>query len=232
MKKNYLYVAMFTLVALFATSCEKVTTEGLTRITYYPTITVLGDAETVVNVGETYTDAGCSAMLNGEDVTEQVVVSSDVDTDAMGIYTVKYSVTNEDGFSSSASRTVYVVNSGNFNNLYWGESQFGSRHYYNAPICISDNGDGTYQIDDILGGFYFNGRYPGYEPTYDFHAEADVTLEADNTITLLGVGSWYFESEPLAIVTGTFDSTTGTVSLELDFAGDPFYVTLTPITKN
>ncbi len=232
MKKNYLYLAMSVLVAIFATSCEKVTTEGMTRITYYPTITVLGDAETVVNVGETYTDAGCQVILNGEDVTDQVKILSNVDTNEMGIYTVAYSATNEDGFSTSASRTVYVVNAGKFNTLYWGESQFGSRHYYNAPIAISDNGDGTYMIDDIMGGFYFNGRYPGYEPTYDFHAEASLTLEADNSITLNSVGSWYFDEYPIAITTGSYDPTTGNVSLELNFDGDPAYITLTPITKD
>ena len=231
MKKNYLYLAMFALVALFATSCEKVTTEGETRVTYYPAITVLGNAEAVVNVGDTYVDAGCQVIMNGEDVTEQVEVLSNVNTSEMGIYSVVYTATNEDGFSASASRTVYVVNAGKFNTLYWGESQFGSGHYYNAPIVISDNGDGTFEIDDILGGYYFNGRYPGYEPTYDFHAEALLSLEDDNSITLHGVGSWYFGAYPIAITTGIYDSVTGNVLLELDFDGDPVYVTLTPITK-
>ena len=46
--------------ALLASSCEK-TTEGLTGITYYPVITVNGDAG-VVYIGETsYDDPGCTA---------------------------------------------------------------------------------------------------------------------------------------------------------------------------
>lgn len=231
MKKNFLYSMILMLATIFVTSCEDNSTEGLTRITYYPSITLLDGDVTVVNVGETYSDPGCEVILNGEDISDQVEVSSNVNTSKPGIYTVTYTAVNPDGFSKSSKRTVYVVSEREFSNVYLGESQFGSRHYYNAPIIISDNGDGTYEIDDILGGFYFNGRYPGYEPTYDFHAEATLSLGTDNVVSLLNVGSWYFDSDPISIVEGTFDPTTGNVVLTLDFAGDPAYVNLTPITK-
>jgi hypothetical protein len=118
-----------------------------------------------------------------------------------------------------------VVDPNNFAGVYLGESEFGSRHYYNAPINITKRADGTFLIDDLAGGFYCYGRYPGYEPTYDFHLEAILQLNADNTIEVLAQGSWYW-GDPMEDVSGSYDPATGTIKLVMDF-GAPFYVTLT-----
>lgn len=218
------------LTTLSLVSCDE-STGGYTRITYYPSITILGEPSTVVYLGENYVDGGCLVEMNGKDVTDQATITSNVNTNAVGIYSVTYSATNEDGFSKSSSRTVIVANPGNFATVYKGESEYGTRHYYGAPIIISERADGSFLIDDITGGFYFHGRYPGYEPSYDFHAESVLTLETDNSITLVSVGSWYFAGNPLSITTGEYDPVSGNITLVLDFAGTPFYVNLTPVTK-
>ena len=167
------------------------------------------------------------AELNGEDVSGQVEVISNVNTANIGIYTVSYKVTNTDGFSAVATRTVFVVDRNSLASAYFGESQYGARHYYTAPIVIKDNGNGTYTIDDLAGGFYFWGRYPGYEPSYDFHCEAILSLSA-NTITLNDyAGSWYWAPDFPTITSGTYNPQNGVVTLVLDFAGTPMYVTLT-----
>ena len=93
------------------------------------------------------------------------------------------------------------------------------------PITIIDNGNGTYTIDDLMCGYYFAYRYPGYEPTYDFHLEAILQLNADNTIEVLAQGGWYW-GDPMEDVSGSYDPATGTIKLVMDF-GAPFYVTLT-----
>ena len=59
-------------------SCEK-ETEGKTRITYYPTIELQGDETVYVNKGDSYVEPGYTSFLNGEDVSSQVTVVSDVD---------------------------------------------------------------------------------------------------------------------------------------------------------
>lgn len=220
------------LAAIALTSCEDVSTEGFTRITYYPNITILGNVPGVVYLGETYVDEGCTVEMSGEDFTDQVVVDSNVNTSQIGFYGVTYSASNEDGFSRSATRMVVVANGGHFDTAYYGESQYSTMHYYNAPILITKNADGTYLLDDIMGGLYFNGRYPGYENSgYDFHAEATLKLEADNSITVQKVGSWYFEGTALSVETAVYDPATGNISMELVFGGSPFYVNFTPITK-
>jgi hypothetical protein len=230
MKNKILAIMICTLTTLSLVSCDE-STDGYTRITYYPSITILGESSVVVYVGETYVDEGCLVELNGEDATDQAIIKSTVNTSTPGIYSVTYSAVNEDGFAKSASRTVIVANQGHFATVYEGESQYGTRHYYGAPIIISEHTGGNFLIDDLMGGFYFHGRYPGYEPTYDFHAEAILTLEADNSITLGTVGSWYFSSTTATITTSEYDPATGNIALVLDFGGTPFYVNLTPVTK-
>lgn len=205
-------------------SCDK-DTEGLSRITTYAVLEMNGESFMKVNVGGSFNDPGCVATMGGEDVTDQIQVNSNVDTSKPGFYNVNYVVYNDDGFPASASRTVMVVDPNNFAGVYLGESEFGSRHYYDAPINITKRADGTFLIDDLAGGFYCYGRYPGYEPTYDFHLEAILQLNADNTIEVLAQGSWYW-GDPMEDVSGSYDPATGTIKLVMDF-GAPFYVTLT-----
>ncbi len=224
---------MVLFFALSVSSCDDESTAGMTRITYYPTIELLGNTSVVLNLGESYVDEGCYAELNGEDISNEVVVTSGINSNKVGIYSVSYEAYNEDGFSASTSRTVYVVDPSSVATLYFGESQAGTRHYYDAPIYVTDNGDGTYLVDDILGGFQFNGLNPGFEPTYDFHVEAIIKINDDNTVSMVGnVGSWYFSgSVDVRLENGTFDPATRTFELSLDYGGTPMTVTLRAITK-
>jgi hypothetical protein len=221
----------FFLAALWFAGCHEDTTEGVTSITYYPSITLLGDARVIVDKGTTYTDAGCVVMLNGEDVTDDAIIRSTVDTSRPGIYSVSYFASNEEGFSASSERQVLVVDPASFATVYWGESEFGARHYYDALVVITEAGGGAYRIDDLAGGFYFNGRYPGYEPSYDFHLEAELALNGDQSLTLLDVGSWYWDGTDMSLTSGVYDPATKTITMELDFGGDPFYVTLTSVSN-
>lgn len=228
MKKNILFAALLALaVPTVFTSCEDDESEGKSRITYYAILELNGDANMSTQVGTAFNDPGCTATMGGEDVSDQVVTSGTVNTNKMGFYTVNYSVVNPDGFSASASRTVAVVDKNNFASAYFGESQYGARHYFNAPIFISDNGDGTYSINDFAGGFYSYGRYPGYDAYgYDFFLEATLKLNADNTIEVVNTGKWYWGDDKPVLLDGSYDPVTGTVNLNMDF-GAPFTVRLT-----
>lgn len=225
MKKS-LYLIVCAAALFVLGSCQKLTTEGVTRTTYYPVLGLEGDDPYVVTLGQSYVEPGYTATLNGEDVSAGVTVSSNVDTSAPGIYSVTYSAVNEDGFSASISRDVYVLNPGGIDNVYSSHARMGSRDYKDLPIVIKKVSDGVYEIEDLCGGFYCYGRYPGYEPTYDFHAEARFKINADNTITLTGAGSWYFKNSfDYSNFTGTYDPTTGVI----DYDFDDLLVTLTPL---
>jgi len=229
MKKNILFMMMLALAAPVLTSCSDDETEGKSRITTYAVLEMNGSAYETVQLGSTYNDPGCVATLGSEDVSSQIVTTGTVNTGKLGYYKLSYQVVNSDGFAASASRTVAVVDKNNFASTYFAESQYGSRHYFNAPIEIIDNGDGTCTIEDLAGGFYSYGRYPGYDAYgYDFFLEATLKLNADNTIELVECNgdNWYW-GESMTLTSGTYDPATGKVTMVLDFDGTPMYVTLT-----
>ena len=74
-----------------------------------PTITVLGSPIVNLTVGDTYTDAGATASdtIDG-DLTSSIVTTNNVDTSTAGLYNVQYQVTNSNGLTGYAARTVNV----------------------------------------------------------------------------------------------------------------------------
>ncbi len=79
---------------------------GISKVTNYPIITVEGDNIIVLANGSSFTDPGVSAKAGTSDVP--VTTDGSVNTLKDGIYTLKYSAVNTDGFSASASRTVVI----------------------------------------------------------------------------------------------------------------------------
>ncbi|MDB4661738.1 DUF5011 domain-containing protein, partial [Gammaproteobacteria bacterium] len=73
-----------------------------------PVITVLGDNPTTVELGTSYTDAGATAMDAFHGNTN-VVSTGTVDTNTVGTYTITYTATDLDNNTSTATRTVNVV---------------------------------------------------------------------------------------------------------------------------
>jgi len=230
MKKNLFYSMILMLATMFVTSCEKDSTEGLTFITYYPTLTLEGESIITFPKGSPYQDPGYSATLQGEDVTDQVEVSSNVNTSQSGLYSVTYSITNEDGFAKTASRQVLVVDPNDpIENLYTttadsyrisGATQtvYGSSY----KLYVLANGDGTYYINDMLGGYY--DQRAGYGSLYAM--EGVFTVDADGTITALSgdVAGWGDSMD--YVEDGKYDAATGTISWKVGYAGMDFYVTM------
>lgn len=227
MRKIFYCILMGGLFMGTATSCDD-STEDLSKVTYFAELNLKGDDFVKLSLGETYTEPGYEATENGEDISERVKVSGSVNSATPGFYNLVYSVANVDGFSVSKTRQVMVVDPDHFASAYQGESQAGTRHYTGAPILITENEDGTYLIDDLLGGLQFYGMNPGFEPMYDFHAEAKVKLNDDNTLSLLEVGNWYLASQlTLSLTEGKYNPETGVVTMTVDYGGTPLSVTLT-----
>ena len=80
---------------------------GISKITYYIDIAPKGAALKVINKGDTYTDEGAISTAGGKDAPYKP--SGTVNSAVPGIYVIDYAATNEDGFSSSAYRTVVVM---------------------------------------------------------------------------------------------------------------------------
>jgi hypothetical protein len=187
-----------------------------------------GDGYMVVGKGTTFQDPGFSATLNGEDVSSQVTVSSNVNTNKSGVYSVVYSIKNEDGITANARRTVVVLD---LNSAVEGFYQItpdsyrlreGAQVAYGSPfeMLVIDNGDGTYDVDDLLGGWYC--QRAGYGTNYAMAGV--IAIEDDGSVICLanGVPGWGDEADAFE---GTFDAATGTFNLKVTYAAMDFVQT-------
>ena len=218
MKKNILFTMLFALVALVMTSCSK-DSEGLSRITYYPSIELKGDSYLVWEKGVAYEEPGYTSEMNGEDVSSQVTITGNVDVNKSGIYTLTYTTTkNEDGFDASASRTVVVLDSKSaVEGFYMNQAtsnRNGTAYGKDYEVLVIDNGDGTVSVDDILGGWYC--QRAGYGTKYAM--TATLAIASDGTLTLVKsyVPGW---SDGLDSLEGSFDAATGTFNFVCVYAG-------------
>lgn len=74
-----------------------------------PVITLVGNNPETIIVGNSYTDAGATALdIEDGDITSKIVASSTVNTNIVGSYTVIYDVVDSSGLS--ATRVTRVVN--------------------------------------------------------------------------------------------------------------------------
>ena len=79
--------------------------------TVAPVITLLGDAELTLEVGDTFTDAGATATdtVDG-DLSDDIVVTGSVDTTSVGSYTLTYNVSDTAGNAATPVTRIVVVN--------------------------------------------------------------------------------------------------------------------------
>lgn len=228
MKKNIFFTMIFALISMALVSCEDKETEGLSRFTYYPLLEIEGDGYMVIDKGSNFQDPGFTATLNGEDVSDQVTVNSNLDTSKSGIYTIVYSIKNADGIAANARRTVVVLDPNSAVEGFYLNSADSYRLRqdaqvaYGAPyeVLIIDRGDGSYSVDDLLGGWYC--QRAGYGTNYAMAGV--ISIAGDGTLSAIrtSVPGW---GDAADSVEGTFDAATGTLSMKVVYAGMDFVQT-------
>lgn len=222
-------VCVLSMLAL--ASCDE-SSEGLTRITYFPSIELDGGSTVYVDKNSTWVDPGYTSLMNGEDVSSRVTISGTVDTSKSGIYHLTYtSMTNEDGFSSSATREVIVLDPNDPIEGFWttnGSTSYrdygGNTVYFvgNYKILIINNGDGTYYVSDLLGGWYE--QRAGYGSNYA--CVGNIAIANDGTVTLVdsSVAGWGDSLSGLA--NGIYNAANNTISYNAEYVGMHFIVNL------
>lgn len=229
MKKNILYSMLIALVAFTFASCGDKESEGKSRFTFYPTIELLGEASMNVDKGTAYVEPGFTSTLNGEDVSDKVTVTGTVDTSKSGVYTLTYTTTtNSDGFSASATRTVIVLDPNSAVEGFYLNSptsyrlREGAQVAYGAAfeLLVIDNGDGTYSVDDMLGGWYRDRA--GYGSNYAMQALISIAEDGNVTLMQSYVPGWGDSHDDF---TGTFDAATGTFNFDVVYAAMNFVQT-------
>lgn len=242
--KFNLIISVLSLMLLFA--CEKKhETDGLSTITNYPVFEMTGSDVVIVPQGTPFTDPGIKATAAGVEIAVEMSVSgaytgsagTAVNSDVADKYVITYTAENSDGFANTASRTVWVVNTGNLTSSIEGlytstvlRGGVSSPQYTDlAYILIWKTGNNTYSISDAIGGYYAIGR--AYGDTYcaigtvitannigtnDFSTTTSLIPGFGNTIEMSGI---------------TVDAGSKTISFlgAGTFANSNFDVTLTQV---
>ncbi len=180
--KRILYLAVSLLFVTSFMSCEKdLETKGISKITYFPDITVQGAATVNVNLGGTYVDPGVVVTENGTPIpyTTQVVgkyfgyTGETVNTAIADVYEVQYTAVNKDGYAKTNSRVV-IVNPPSGDLVSSLEGWY-TANVKRAPsqgavpatkdlnyIMVSKIAPDTYGISCGIGGYYSIGRSYGH----------------------------------------------------------------------
>lgn len=187
--KKHIYKIIPVLFVIFF-SCQEDSTEGVSRITYYNDIELIGDADYIVEQGTAFVDPGAIASENEEDVSENIEVVGSVDHTTVGHYPISYNIKNVDGFAKSITRNVFVLpttrsKSEMYVGTYTGVVSNGT--HADATV-ISHLGNGLYFADDFIGGRYTIGR--GLPPNYKISAYFYVTGDGTNYEALLTDSPW------------------------------------------
>lgn len=75
-----------------------------------PILTLEGGQLSFIMAGENYAEPGATAMdFRDGDLSANVIVSGDVDSNIPGVYTLKYSITNSIGEEAVKERIIYVI---------------------------------------------------------------------------------------------------------------------------
>lgn len=189
MKK--LFITLFFIGGLLV-SCENEDTEGVSKVTNYPTITINGESLEVLFLGDTYTEKGAISMAGSEILA--TTTSGQVNTNAIGVYKITYSAKNSDGFSASKKRTIIVMSkspsaidlsgtffrSGNANNV----TRISDRVYK----C--DNATGyNVDADKITLTFYNLDDTKVYAPYQENTSKSGISAES-NVGTIISNDKW------------------------------------------
>lgn len=224
---------IFALSAFSLSSCDDESTAGMTDITYYAELILDGGNTLYLYKNDVFTDPGYSAIMNNEDVTDQVKVTSNVNMAVSGTYSISYSIANADGFYSTASRKVFVTDRNNpIEGVYNTDPKSyrfrdGATVVYGGSyeILVLQNSDGTFNIDDVFGGYYC--QRANYGVRYNMQGTVAVDNDGVMTMSYSFVPGWGDSANFMK--NGKFDDTESSLSWQLNYSAEPdmdFYITM------
>ena len=105
MKK--IIITLYFLASILFVGCVKEDTDNVSKTTYYPTITLNGEATEVLKEGESYSEKGAVSLAGT--ATLETKIEGQVNSAKVGVYKLIYSAKNVDGFSANKTRTIVVL---------------------------------------------------------------------------------------------------------------------------
>tara|TARA_Y100000766_G_scaffold3380_1_gene2615 strand:- start:3057 stop:6032 length:2976 start_codon:yes stop_codon:yes gene_type:complete len=154
-----------------------------------PTITILGDNPATIEAGSAYTDAGATATDNyNNDVTADITITSTVDTNTIGSYTVTYTVSDASGNQATAVRTVIVEDSTPPSITLLGSTpvsvEAGSS-YSDAGATATDSYDGDLTSSIATNNNVDSNTVGSYTVTYTVTDSSGNTATASRTVNVV-----------------------------------------------
>lgn len=197
------------------------------KVTYFVDLALKGESTVSTPLNSNYVDAGFTATINGQDASDHVVTTSNVNTAELGPYSVVYTATNDDGYSSTVTRKVYVgdytpgtVASGSHRT----NSKGAVTAYSGYEIPVTTDGNGNYWIEDLLGGYYE--QKAGYGSDYAMPGFIKVNSDNSISITKGGVIPGWESDGPYDSIKGHYDPAAKTLTWDLTWQGMVFHVIL------
>jgi len=241
--KNYYKITVLFFGLLLFSACHDITTEGVSRVTFFVTFELEGGEQYLLPVGTPFVEPGMRAFENGVDVSSEVEVTGvdEIDPDRKGFYDVVYSAVNVDGFPSSITRTVIVydptidadisgdylvdadlshrLNLGNETIIQYSNmaAMYGGGDFSTYVVRLGKVAPGIFSVSDFFGGYYSEGR--AYKPAYAYEMKGYVALNTDNTLELCSssVVAWGDSLDDLE--DASYDPDTETVQWGAIYAG-------------
>jgi hypothetical protein len=156
-----------------------------------PVITLLGDATTNINEGDTYSDLGATASDNEDgNLTGSIVTVNNVNASTTGTYTVTYNVTDSSNFSAvQVTRTVNVNDASAPVITLEGNSTveiMEGASYTELGATVTDNVDNNLTVV-VAGDTVDTSTVGTYIVTYNVtDTSGNAAVEATRTVNVLG----------------------------------------------
>jgi hypothetical protein len=125
-----------------------------------PIITLTGNVEITLSVGDNYTDAGYAAEDNVDgDITANVVITGDVNTNVTGTYTITYNVNDAAGNAADQLSRQVTVQDSSVDialNIYAPKSVYDTDVGESVTIPVMYQAEDDSQISSLSFKLYFN----------------------------------------------------------------------------
>lgn len=181
MRKKMLKLSALLVAGLLilASSCKEDTVP--------PVITLTGNDEIYLNLGDTWQDPGATAEDDKDgNLTSQITVTGTVNTNKVGEYTLTYTVSDEAGNTATKTRKVYVkadrlagtyqvngsISGPGQGNYQWTETITASSTDYNKLLFSNFSGFANLNISGIVSGDNIS---LNQSVTYDWDGDGSAT---------------------------------------------------------
>jgi hypothetical protein len=234
--KNILNILILIFLVAFLAGCKKeLTSEGVSRQTFYVTFDLTKGPLVINPKGTAFVDPGFKAMEGTSDVTSKVKIDGSVNVNKVGLYTLTYSATNSDGFSASVSRSVIVYDPAapttDLTGSYLSNVSRISpaRAFTGLSVTITKKAPGFFYVSDFLGGFYDQGANYRYGPAYALTGY--MLLNADNTLSYVSSFNAAWGDAANSFTNGVYNPVTNGLTWRVSYTSSNynFVITLTRI---